>query len=70
MKVLENPPESESLKKVVDTGGGINRRPFLISNDDTTKKFSLLHFSPKNGDIAKKFFSVLFSVVHTLVPYF
>ena len=35
------------------------------------KKFSLLHSSPfKNGDIAKKFSSVLFFLVHTLVRMF
>ena len=35
------------------------------------KKFSLLHSSPfKNGDIAKKFSSVPFFLVHTLVRMF
>ena len=71
VKVLKKPFRKWKCEKVVDTGGGINRQPFLISNDDTTKKFSLLHSSPfKNGDIAKKFSSVLFFLVHTLVRMF
>ena len=71
VKVLKNPPESESLNKVVDTGGGINRQPFLISNDDTAKKVFFAAFLPtKNGDIANKFSSVLFFLVHTLVCMF
>ena len=42
----KKPSESEGVKKVVDTGGGINRQPFLISNDDTTKKVFFAAFFP------------------------
>ena len=47
VKVLKkNLQKVKVWKKVVDTGGGINRQPFLISNDDTTKKEFFAAFFP------------------------